>query len=122
MPNLNAALGIAQLENLEKFIDAKRQVTKKYIDFFKHSDINFKSELPGTHANYWLNTIALPNQKQRDEFLHLTNDNGIMTRPVWDLMIDLPMYRHCKHDGLKVARNVSKCLVNIPSSVPMDKV
>ena len=74
-------------------------------------------ESPGCHANHWLNALLLDDREQRDAFLAETNDRGIMTRPLWTLMPDLPMYSHCHHDGLPQSRRLADRLVNIPSSV-----
>lgn len=118
MPNLNAALGKAQIENLEFFISEKRSVAERYIDFFNEHDISFVSERPGTVANYWLNTILLDNSHERDSFIEITNNAGIMTRPIWTLMTELDMFNDCQHDDLTNSIWLKDRVVNIPSSVP----
>lgn len=121
MPNINAALGCAQLENLERYVEAKRKVTARYADFFsRQSDIEFMTELPESRANYWFNTILLPGREERDEFLERTNDNGVMTRPLWTLMHRLPMFRDCLRSDLSNSEYLAERAVNIPSGVILD--
>lgn len=117
MPNLNAALGCAQLERLSEYVRDKRELAKLYRDFISETPYTFISEPKGTQSNYWLNAILLRDAKERDAFLTESNDAGIMTRPVWGLLHRLPMYNHCMHDDLKIASDLEKRLVNIPSSV-----
>lgn len=118
MPNINAALGCAQLENLDKFIASKRQVAAEYEAFFKNiPDIEFFVDSPDTFSNYWLNAVILKDKEAQLEFLQQTNDNGVMTRPIWELMNRLPMFEHCETDGLKNTIWFADRVVNIPSSV-----
>lgn len=118
MPNINAALGCAQLENLDKFIASKRQLALEYAEFFKNvEDIQFFTEPEDTFSNYWLQAVILKNKSAQQEFLQQTNDNGIMTRPIWELMNRLPMFEHCENDGLKNTIWFADRVVNIPSSV-----
>jgi len=117
MPNLNAALACAQLERLEGFVQDKRQTAGLYKEFFAKKGIEFLVEPEHARSNYWLNAIFLPNRKERDLFLEQTNSKGVMTRPVWDLMPNLPMYSDCQATDLSVAKRISDRLVNIPSSV-----
>lgn len=117
MPNLNAALICAQLEQLDSFIENKRQLAKEYLSFFEERGIKFRTENPDTKANYWLMCVELGNRNERDQFLIATNDKGIMTRPIWQLMYKLPMYEHCFRDGQKNAEFLEDRIVNIPSSV-----
>jgi perosamine synthetase len=117
MPNLNAALLVAQLEQLSKFIESKRQLAAAYHDFFTSIGMNFRKELPDTQANYWLMCLELENLKERDAFLKETNAAGVMTRPIWQLMYRLPMYQHCYRDAQKNAEFLEERIVNIPSSV-----
>ncbi len=116
MPNINAALGLAQLEQLCEFLWLKRQIAIAYNDFFNKLEIEFKTEPPDSTSNYWLNCILLKNQEERNAFLKCTNESGIMTRPAWKLMSDLPMFFKCQTDELKNAKEFSDRLVNIPSS------
>jgi dTDP-4-amino-4,6-dideoxygalactose transaminase len=117
MPNLNAALGLAQLEQLPQFIAAKRALAARYAAWAAESGATFFSEPTGTSANYWLNALLLDDLTQRDAFLTYTNERHVMTRPLWELMSDLPMYSHCQTDGLTNSHRLAARLVNIPSSV-----
>jgi aminotransferase in exopolysaccharide biosynthesis len=117
MPNLNAALLMAQLEKLDDFIINKRKLAKKYEVFFSNTDYKFFKEPKDSRSNYWLNSIVLKDKYQRDKFLHETNSNGIMTRPVWKLMNKLPMYKNSQSDDLIDSNWLYERIVNIPSSV-----
>ena len=117
MPNINAALACAQLEQLATFLSEKRAIANNYADFFKTKGINFRTELPNTKANYWLMCVELENKKERDDFLEYTNKQSIMTRPIWSLMFRLPMYEHFYKDSQKNAILLEERIVNIPSSV-----
>jgi perosamine synthetase len=117
MPNLNAALACAQLEQLQDILSNKRELAGIYQNFFAATAIDFVTEIEGGEANYWLNTIVLKDQNSRDEFLKISNGSKIMTRPIWQLMNRLPMYQHCQHDGLDNALWLEARVVNIPSSV-----
>ena len=118
MPNINAALGCAQLENLDKYIASKRKVAAEYEAFFKNvPDIEFFVDSPDTFSNYWLNVVILKDKEAQLDFLTQTNDNGVMTRPIWELMNRLPMFEKCENDGLKNTIFFADRVVNIPSSV-----
>lgn len=117
MPNLNAALGLAQLEQLPSFVDAKRELAGRYLNWAAANGVEMIAEPTDAQSNYWLNALLLEDISQRDAFLMVSNDNGVMTRPLWALMVDLPMYRHCRHDGLPHSRWLAERVVNIPSSV-----
>lgn len=117
MPNLNAALACAQLEQLEQFVDRKRTLASDYASFFSGIGIKFRRELPGTKANYWLMCVELEDKSMREEFLSFTNANKVMTRPIWQLMFRLPMYQHCFRDDQKNALFLEERIVNVPSSV-----
>ncbi|WP_419015685.1 LegC family aminotransferase [Odoribacter laneus] len=118
MPNINAALGCAQLENIDKFIESKRQVAAEYTELFKNVDgIDFFTEPENTFSNYWLNAVILKDKAAQQAFLQQTNDNGVMTRPIWELMNRLPMFEHCENDGLENTIWFADRVVNIPSSV-----
>lgn len=117
MPNLNAALACAQLEQLNGFLENKRSLATDYINFFDNSGIKFRTETPNTKANYWLMCVELENQKERDLFLAETNNAKVMTRPIWQLMYRLPMYQHCQRDEQLNAQFLEERIVNIPSSV-----
>jgi len=117
MPNLNAALACAQLEQLNGFLENKRALAADYIEFFNNSGIQFRTETSNTKANYWLMCVELENQKERDLFLAETNNTKVMTRPIWQLMYRLPMYQHCQRDEQLNAQFLEERIVNIPSSV-----
>lgn len=118
MPNINAALGCAQLENIEEYIKSKCQIAAQYADFFKDiDDIDFFVDSPDTRSNYWLNAVILKDKAAQLDFLQYTNEHGVMTRPIWELMIRLPMFEKCEHDGLKNTIWLADRIVNIPSSV-----
>lgn len=116
MPNLNAALACAQLEQLDTILANKRDLAMMYQDFFEGSAIHFAQEIIDTKANYWLNAIVLQDEKARDAFLTATNAQQVMTRPVWDLMSSLPMFEACQNDGLENSKWLAARVVNIPSS------
>ena len=116
MPNLNAALVVAQLENIDKFISSKRQLSKDYKAFFSNIDCTFFEEPINSKSNYWLNTVVFKNKKQRDSFLKITNDNGIMTRPIWRLMNELEMFKSYECKSIDNAKYLEERSVNIPSS------
>lgn len=117
MPNLNAALACAQLEQLDDFLDNKRNLAQEYHSFFLSKGINFRTETPNTKANYWLMCVELEDKHDRDLFLKETNQNNVMTRPIWQLMFRLPMYAHCQKDEQTNASFLEERIVNIPSSV-----
>lgn len=117
MPNLNAALACAQLESLEKFLEAKRKLASEYAEFFSGLNIEFRTEPLDSHANYWLMCVELEDKEARDNFLKFTNDAGVMTRPIWKLMYKLPMYENCFRDEQRNAKYLEDRIVNITSSV-----
>lgn len=117
MPNLNAALACAQLEQLSSFISNKRQLASQYNSFFNSIGVKFRTELPETKANYWLMCIELENKKDRDLFLKETNENNVMTRPIWQLIFKSPIYSYFQRDSQKNAIYLEDRIVNIPSSV-----
>jgi len=117
MPNLNAALACAQLEQIGIFLQNKRILAASYQSFFASSGIKFRTENPNTKANYWLMCVELENKQERDSFLKETNLNKVMTRPIWQLMYRLPMYANCLKDEQRNAQFLEERIVNIPSSV-----
>lgn len=120
MPNINAALGCAQLENLDKYVASKRETAAAYADFFKNiTDVEFFVEPENAHSNYWLNAVILKDKEAQLDFLQQTNDNDVMTRPIWELMNRLPMFENCENDGLKNTIWFADRVVNIPSSVKL---
>lgn len=114
MPNLNAALGVAQLEKLPMFLGKKRELAKKYKEFFGEK---FVDEPADSKSNFWLNAILLKDEKERYEFLTYTKDNNVMTRPAWRLMNKLEMFKNCECDDLSNSLWLEERLVNIPSGV-----
>jgi len=118
MPNLNAALGCAQMEKLPVMLNIKAEIAARYQAFCKQQDIHYVSAPPGTRPNYWLNAIVLDSRAERDAFLEYTNANSVMTRPVWRLMNSLEMFKHCQRDGLENSKWLEDRVVNLPSSVP----
>ena len=117
MPNLNAALACAQLEQLNGFLENKRLLADEYAEFFNKQGVQFRQELPFTKANYWLMCVELGNRAERDQFLKETNDSKVMTRPIWQLMFRSPMYDLCQRDKQQNAMFLEERIVNIPSSV-----
>lgn len=121
MPNVNAAIGVAQMENLDNIIESKRQTAEKYKNFFQssqsfnHSIIEFISEQAGSFSNHWLNSIQLENRESRDKFLEETNSNGVMTRPIWRLMNKLEMFKNCQIGSIDNSERLEDRIVNIPS-------
>jgi len=119
MPNLNGALLVAQLENLNYFLKNKRKLAKKYEVFFENIEYNFFKQPKNSNSNYWLNSIILKDKKSRDQFLEKTNSRGIMTRPIWKLMHKLPMFKASHCGDLKNSHWLEERIVNIPSSAKL---
>lgn len=117
MPNLNAALACAQLEQLPKYLKSKRKLAKEYEVFFKEQGIDFVTEPEGTEASYWLNCLLFKSREERDEFLAYSNTNGVMSRPAWELMHTLDMFKDSQKSDMKNSEWIVERLVNIPSSV-----
>ena len=116
MPNLNAALACAQFEQLDEILQNKRELAEKYNEFFIKTSYIFVKEPLNSKANYWLNALILKDENERDQFLQETNEKGVMTRPIWDLMSSLEMFKDCWNDGLANSRWLEERVVNIPSS------
>ena len=114
MPNLNAALLVAQLEQLDLFLKSKRNLALKYELFFQeYQDIKFVQEPKDSESNYWLQAVILKDKTKRDEFLDFTNNNGIMTRPIWHLMNELEMFQNAQTTSLENAKYLEQRVVNI---------
>lgn len=119
MPNLNAAIGCAQMENLPFFIKKKREVASLYDEFFSSLGIKFVIEPIGTQSNYWLCAIILDGKEDRDSFLKFSNDSGVMARPIWRLMNKLSMFESCQCGNLSNAEWLEERVVNITSTVKL---
>lgn len=119
LPNLNAALGCAQLEQLEAFVEAKRALARCYEEHFASSELQFVAEPAGCRSNYWLNAVVCQDLAQRDALLKATNDSGVMTRPIWRLMSHLPAFKGCRRGDLSTSEWLEARVVNLPSSVPL---
>lgn len=118
MPNLNAALGCAQMERLEEFLSIKTKLADQWGEFFDEQGVSFVRAIGRNKANHWLNTIVLDSKEDLDNFLKFTNNCGVMTRPIWQLMSKLTMFQDCQTDELKNSLWLQDRVVNIPSSVP----
>ncbi|SHF80972.1 aminotransferase, LLPSF_NHT_00031 family [Modicisalibacter ilicicola DSM 19980] len=117
LPNLNAALGCAQLEQLDAYLTEKRQLAADYAACLAGSDVTFVTEPAGCRSNYWLNAVICTDHEQRDQLLKATNEQGIMTRPIWQLMNRLPMYNHAPAGELSNALWLEARVVNLPSGI-----
>jgi perosamine synthetase len=117
LPNINAALGCAQMETLAVILKKKRDLAFMYGQFFEGKDIEFMKEPENTKSNYWLNAVILESKQKRDEFLKVTNEAGIMTRPIWQLMNRLEMFKFCQTGDLTNAYWLQERVVNIPSGI-----
>jgi len=116
MPNLNAALGCAQLEKIGPMLASKRAIAERYEAFFIGSDYRFIKEPAYARSNYWLNAVYCPNADARNQLLGMTNKQSIMTRPVWQLMHRLPMFANDLRGDLTQSELAEAHLVNLPSS------
>ncbi len=117
MPNLNAALLVAQLENLDTFLLNKRELAMTYKSFFSDKECQFFEEPFQSKSNYWLNAIILKDLKHRDLFLNEANEKGVMIRPIWILINKLTMFNNSLCDDLVNAEWLEERVVNLPSSV-----
>jgi aminotransferase in exopolysaccharide biosynthesis len=117
LPNINAALGVAQLEQLPEFLAEKRALAMQYRNLLKDTEFQFVDEPKGCQSNFWLNAVLCPDEQSRNHLLEVTNAKNVMTRPVWQLMCDLPMYAHCRRGNLDTSRTIAQRLVNLPSGV-----
>ncbi len=117
MPNINAALACAQLEQLEAFVENKRHLAELYSAYFSSINIKHVVEIKHAKANYWLNAILFDNKEEREAFLEFANSNGVMSRPVWELMHQLPMFENFMTADLLNSEWIAERLVNIPSSI-----
>lgn len=116
LTNISAALGVAQMEEIENILQNKKETANRYSKFFENSDFKFINEPSNSKSNYWLNSIDLNTEMNRNEFLEYCNSNNIQVRPVWRLMTKLDMYKNCFADDLSNAECLEKRIVNLPSS------
>jgi len=117
MPNINAALGCAQMESFPTFLKDKRKTAGLYKEFFASQGIKFFEEPKDSKSNYWLNTLIMNSLQERDEFLNESHEQKIYCRPLWHLMTELPMYKNAQTDDLKVSKWFRDRVVNLPSGV-----
>ena len=118
LPNINAALGFAQMKKINKYLKIKKTIREIYFSFCKNNDINSIIPLRGNGSNNWLFTFLVDNKRDKEFLLNNTNNSSIMTRPLWKLMINLPMFKNSQNDGLKNSHWLEDRVINIPSSVP----
>ncbi len=116
LPNINAALGCAQMESLPKLLEGKRVIANAYAKFFSNSNHKFVKEPVQASSNYWLNALVLEDKQARENFLKDLNEAGVMSRPVWRLMNELPMFSDCQSADLINSKWLEERVVNIPSS------
>ena len=121
MPNVNAALGCAQLENLDRVLENKIATAHKYKDFFNGLSIPFVTEPQNSRSNYWLNAVLFKNKPEREEFISYANQKKVFVRPAWRQLNQLEMYATCQTDDLKVTQDICDRLVNIPSGYRQTK-
>ncbi len=117
MPNINAAMGCAQLEQLALFVENKRALASSYEQFFKHSAMQFIIEPEHCRSNYWLNAVVCEDRHQRDALLNASNKAGVMTRPLWEPMNKLPMFNKAPMGKLTNTEWLVERVINLPSSV-----
>ena len=117
LPNVNAAIGCAQMELLPEILKNKRETAMKYKSFFESmEEVEYVSESENSISNYWLNAVLLNSFEEREAFLELTNKEKVMTRPAWTLMNKLPMFNNTPTADLTMSNDIERRLVNIPSS------
>ena len=116
MPGINAALGCAQMEQLNKFLSDKLSIAEQYRSWAKDRSVSFIDAQEHTKPNFWLNALLLDDKEQREQFLQETNDNGVMTRPVWQPMHLLPAFESAPRSILDNTMQLTNRLVNVPSS------
>ena len=118
LPNINAALGCAQMLKIKNFLEIKKDLSNHWKNYFGEHNVDFCTPIKGAESNNWLHAILLNSKKERDIFIEYTNRNDVMTRPIWKLMSDLPMFSECQRDSLKNSKWLEERVVNIPSSIP----
>jgi perosamine synthetase len=121
MPNLNAALGVAQMESLPDYLKRKRKLAEQYQQWGSEHGLQFMQEPANTKANYWLNVVLTEDNQQRCSMLETTNDNNVMTRPAWTPMHKLEINQDCKYTEMTNTEWLFDRIVNVPSSVVPDE-
>lgn len=117
MPNINAAMGCAQLKKIPVFIEQKRDLTAKYEEMVENIDgVTLFKEPVNTRGNYWLQTLILDQKNNRDAVLDLLNENGVMSRPIWTPLHELGLYESCPKSSLTITNKLKNTLINIPST------
>jgi perosamine synthetase len=116
LPNINAALGCAQMESLPRLLESKRDIANAYAEFFSKNNFKFVKEPAKASSNYWLNALVLEDKEARGDFLKDLNGVGLMSRPVWRLMNELPIFNDCQSADLTNPKWLEERVVNIPSS------
>lgn len=119
MTNVNAAIGVAQMEKIDEMLINKSNIAKKYATFCNENGIEFINQPANARSNFWLNAILLKDKCERDDFLQYTNSNGVITRPIWKLMNKLEMFKNCQYGDLSNSESLEDRIVNIPSGVTL---
>lgn len=119
LPNINAALGCAQMETISQFLESKRTIANAYAKFFEDNHLEFIREPVNANSNYWLNALVLEDKESRDNFLNELNNARVMSRPVWRLMNELSMFSECQSSDIPNAKWLEERVVNIPSSAKL---
>ena len=117
MPNLNAALLVAQMEKMPEYLQDKRELAQIYAEYFSAKKIKFIQAQKEAKSNCWLNAILLKDKQERDSYLEYLNSKGVMSRPIWQLLSELAPYKECQHDSLRNSLFLSERVINLPSSV-----
>lgn len=117
MPNINAALGCAQIEALPDYVENKRALAARYAEWFDSNGYEFIQEPSGARSNYWLNAFLAKSRAERDAILEQTNQRGVMTRPMWTPLHTLDLYQYCYRMDLSDTEWIEERLVNLPSGV-----
>ena len=116
LPSINACLGIGQLEKIKSMLSSKKKLNKIWKKLFINTNFYLYDPIPESTPNYWINNLILNNKNQRNTTLKYTNERQVMTRPFWKLMIDLPAFKCCEHDGLINSKYLYNVSINLPSS------
>ena len=122
LPNVNAALGCAQMDLINRILADKRALHKAYVRFFSRYGMVMLCDRPGVESNMWLNAVIFEDRPERDAFLKYAAENGVQSRPIWTLLSKLPMYEHCPSDSLDTSRWLEDRVVNLPSGARPENV